>query len=158
MNLIFGGIEMSSNFISPMEGKLLSLEDVNDGVFSKGKLGTGFAVELSNGNIIAPFDGTLLAVFPTGHAYILRNDDGREVMIHIGMDSSDAKECFTPMVHKYDFVKQGTILVKVNLDLLKFLHKSVISPVVFTNRPHIHLLKQNMKVTLGENAIIDIQN
>ena len=147
---------MKKSFISPLEGKLISLQDVNDTMFAKEKLGTGFAIEMTGSHLIAPFSGTLLAVFPTGHAYILRSDDGIEIMIHLGMNTTDSSDCFKPMVNKYDFVKQGTVLAEIDIEQLKKEHKSLISPIVFTNKPSINILKQNKFVTLGEHAIINI--
>lgn len=148
---------MKSNFISPLEGKLISLKQIEDNIFSQEKLGTGFAIEITGNHLIAPFSGTLLAVFPTGHAYILRSEDDVEIMIHLGIDTTDTKEFFKPLVNKYDFVKQGTVLAEINLDLLKKADKSLISPIVFTNKPKINILKQNKTVSLGEHAIIAVE-
>lgn len=50
-------------------------------------LGDGFAVDLTDGEIGAPFDGEVTAAFPTGHAFGLKRKDGLECLIHVGMDT-----------------------------------------------------------------------
>ena len=46
-------------------------------------MGKGFAVELTDGKVVAPFDGEVMVCFPTGHAYGLKSTDGTEILIHI---------------------------------------------------------------------------
>src|SRR5699024_3949924 len=53
---------------SPLTGKVIPLQDVDDTVFSSEAMGEGLAVEPSIGEILAPFDGFVSAVFPTKHA------------------------------------------------------------------------------------------
>ncbi|NRO36889.1 PTS system EIIBC component [Lactobacillus helveticus] len=58
-------------FEVPVTGKLQKLEDVKDDVFSKKMLGDGFAIDPSNGKIVAPVDGTIDSVMDTKHAITL---------------------------------------------------------------------------------------
>ena len=51
-----------------MKGQVISLDKVNDSVFSSGSLGKGMAIIPSEGKIYAPADGTISAFFETGHA------------------------------------------------------------------------------------------
>lgn len=73
----------SIKFVSPMTGKLIILDKVEDQVFSQGIMGEGFAVELSKGQIVAPFSGEVVMTFPTKHAYGLKCNDGVEVLLHV---------------------------------------------------------------------------
>lgn len=72
---------------SPVNGKVITLESVDDGMFSEKILGDGMAVVPSDGNFIAPVSGTVESAFPTGHAYGIKTDSGLEVLIHIGLDT-----------------------------------------------------------------------
>lgn len=63
-------------FEAPVTGKLQKLEDVKDDVFSKKMLGDGFAIDPSNGKIVAPVDGTIDSVMDTKHAITLKTNKG----------------------------------------------------------------------------------
>lgn len=131
------------DFICPMAGNLIPLSKVEDQVFSQGLMGDGFAVELKNGEIIAPFSGEVIMTFPTKHAYGLKRDDGLEVLIHIGMDTVQLNgKGFESFVNQGDFIKQGQTIAKVDLEYVLSQKKSVVSPVVFTSGEHIECNEQ----------------
>ena len=63
--------------------------------------------------VLAPFSGTIMVAFPTGHAYGIKADNGKEVLIHIGMDTVELNgEGFHPHVKAGDVVKQGEDVYK----------------------------------------------
>lgn len=146
------GIEIEDEiaFITPMEGKVMALSEVNDKVFSQGLMGEGFAIEISDGKVVAPFSGEVSVAFPTKHAYGIKGDNGVEVLIHIGMDTVElAGEGFTSFVKVGDHVNQGDVLAQVDLDVIKNAKKSLVSPVIFTN-------KEGIKVKgMGETVIFN---
>lgn len=134
------------DFISPMQGRLMPLSEVEDQVFSQGLMGDGFAVELKDGEVLAPFSGEVVMTFPTKHAYGLRREDGLEVLIHIGMDTVQLNgEGFESFVQQGDYVTQGQVLAKVNIDYVLSQGKSVVSPVVFTSGQHIECQEQDVQ-------------
>jgi len=96
------------SFIAPMKGKIIPLSDVDDQVFSTKMMGDGFAIELDDNKVVAPFDGEVIMTFPTKHAYGLRRSDGLEIFIHIGMDTVQLNgEGFNCLVKTGDLVKKG---------------------------------------------------
>lgn len=134
------------DFISPMQGRLMPLTEVEDQVFSQGLMGDGFAVELKDGQVLAPFSGEVVMTFPTKHAYGLRREDGLEVLIHIGMDTVQLNgEGFESYVQQGDQVVQGQVLAKVDIDYVLSQGKSVVSPVVFTSGQHIECQGQDVQ-------------
>ena len=134
------------DFISPMQGRLMPLTKVEDQVFSQGLMGDGFAVELKDGQVLAPFSGEVVMTFPTKHAYGLRREDGLEVLIHIGMDTVQLNgEGFESYVQQGDQVVQGQVLAKVDIDYVLSQGKSVVSPVVFTSGQHIECQGQDVQ-------------
>lgn len=144
-------------FVSPMKGVLLPLDQVPDPVFSQRVMGDGFAVELSGGEVLAPMSGTIVTAFPTGHAFGIKTDDEMELLIHIGIDTVNLNgKGFEVQVREGDAVKQGDVLVKVDVDYVKEQGKSIVSPVVFTSGEKIELLKSGI-VESGESGIIKIK-
>lgn len=142
-------------FVSPMQGKVLPLSAVKDQVFSQGLMGQGFAVELTDGQITAPFDGEVIMTFPTGHAYGLRRSDGLEVLLHIGMDTVELNgEGFHSLVQAGDHVQTGQVIAQIDIDFVKEQGKSLVSPVVITSGQQVQLHQKN---TIEHNQeIIDI--
>ena len=144
-------------FESPMEGNIRKLEKVPDPVFSEKMMGDGFAVELTGGCITAPMSGVVESAFPTGHAFGIRTRDGREILLHIGLDTVQLKgKGFEVRVRQGDKVAQGALLAKVDLEYIKKAGKSLISPVLFTSGETITLQKEG-PVRNGDPDIIQIQ-
>lgn len=140
-------------FISPVEGRIMELSEVEDKAFSQGLMGNGFAVELTSGTVRAPFSGEVTVVFPTGHAIGMKRADGLEVLIHIGMDTVELNgEGFTLKVKQGDHVNTGDILVEVDLDYIKSKGKSLVSPIVFPNGQNICLNAQGT-IKTGQDVV-----
>ncbi len=131
-----------ATFVLPLSGAVRPLSMCADSAFSSGMMGEGFVIEPEEGMVYAPCDGEVSVVFPTGHAYGLKSDNGYEVLIHIGMDTvALGGKGFEPCVKQGDHVKQGDVLCKADLSLLKAEGKSCVTPVVFTDGTHVKLLK-----------------
>ena len=140
-------------FVSPVEGKVMELSEVEDKVFSQGIMGNGFAVELTSGTVRAPFSGEVTVVFPTGHAIGMKRADGLEVLIHIGMDTVQLNgKGFSLHVKQGDYVNAGDVLVEVDLDYIKSEGKSLVSPVVFPNGQAVSLKVQG-NIKTGQDVV-----
>lgn len=140
-------------FVSPVEGKVMELSEVEDKVFSQGIMGNGFAVELTSGTVRAPFSGEVTVAFPTGHAIGMKRADGLEVLIHIGMDTVELNgKGFSLQVKQGDYVSAGDVLVEVDLDYIQSEGKSLVSPVVFPNGQAVSLnIQGNIKT--GQDVV-----
>lgn len=119
---------------SPIEGNAISLDKVNDGVFSEGMLGKGIAIEPSVGRAVSPINGVVSTVFETKHAIGLTSDDGVEILIHIGIDTVKLNgEHFNTHVKAGDKVKVGDILVDFDIEKIKEAGYPIVTPVTITN-------------------------
>lgn len=120
--------------ISPLKGEVKPLSEVNDEAFSKGALGKGVAIEPTEGKVIAPVDGVLTTLFPTGHAIGITSDNGVEILIHIGMDTVKLEgKYFTPKVKQGESVKAGQVILEFDIKAIKAAGYSLITPVIITN-------------------------
>jgi len=144
-------------FIAPMSGRLFAIEDIDDQGFASKSMGDGIAIELQDGVVVAPFSGTIEVAFPTGHAYGIACDNGRELLIHIGMDTVELQGLgFTARVKQGDRVRQGDVLAEVDVDYVKRQGKSLVSPVVFTDGGAVRVLKRDVDVTRGDSGILEL--
>ncbi|MGY0431393.1 glucose-specific PTS transporter subunit IIBC [Bacillus rugosus] len=121
-------------FIYPLKGETVSLTDVPDQVFSEKMMGEGFAIDPSEGKVVAPADGEIVSIFPTKHAIGFMSAGGTEILIHVGIDTVKLNgEGFETYVTSGQAVKQGELLLTFNLDYIKQHAVSAVTPVIFTN-------------------------
>ena len=95
-------------------GDVITLEEVNDGVFSAGIMGEGFAIIPEKETIYAPADATVsLLMQESRHACGLKLANDAEILLHIGIDTvamnGDGFEYFVKEGQK---VSAGTPLIK----------------------------------------------
>ena len=119
---------------NPVKGKVVPLSEVPDETFSQEMLGKGVAIIPEQNQFYAPASGEVSVVFPTGHAIGLTSEDGTELLIHIGLDTVQLYgEGFHVKVQQGQKIKQGDLLVEVDLDAIKEKGYSVITPILVTN-------------------------
>ena len=141
-----------NSIVSPASGRLIALENVKDDVFASGAMGKGFAVEIIDNKIVAPFDGKIGACFPTGHAVGISNN-GVEIIVHIGIDTVELKgEGFNALVKVGDKVNKGQTLVEIDLDLIKSKGYDTTTMVVFPSGQDIEVKKLNQDVIANEEV------
>ncbi|WP_243572654.1 glucose-specific PTS transporter subunit IIBC [Bacillus stercoris] len=128
-------------FIYPLKGETVSLGDVPDQVFSERMMGEGFAINPTEGKVVAPADGEIVSIFPTKHAIGFMSAGGTEILIHVGIDTVKLNgKGFEAHVTSGQAVKQGELLLTFDLDYIKQHAASTITPVIFTN-----ISEDNMK-------------
>lgn len=121
---------------SPIEGKVLPLSEAKDGAFSDGIMGKGVVIEPTSGEVVAPFDGTVMTLFPTNHAIGLISETGTEVLIHIGTDTVQLEgKGFEAFVKQGDTVKKGQKLVQFDIDTITSEGYNTQVPIIITNTP-----------------------
>ncbi len=148
--------EMKEEIVSPADGTLMPLSSVEDKIFAEGMMGTGFALEPKDGNVYSPVNGRIENVFPTRHAIGIVSDEGKEILIHMGIDTVKMDgNGFEVLVQEGDMVESGQLLARMDLEKVKQAgHKATIM-VVFTNLADYQLvLKKNGAVVKGEKEIL----
>jgi len=140
------------SIVAPIKGEVVAITDVPDAVFAGKMMGDGFAIIPSEGTVVSPVDGKIVNLFPTKHALGILADNGREILIHFGIDTVKLKgEGFETLVSENDQVKQGQPLLKVNLDYIKENATSTITPIVFTN------LGEGESVTINKLGNVELE-
>ncbi|WP_238860219.1 beta-glucoside-specific PTS transporter subunit IIABC [Clostridium sp. YIM B02569] len=120
--------------LAPIEGKSVSLSQVNDITFSEEIMGKGAAIIPSKGVAVSPVNGVISALFETKHAIGITAEDGTEILIHIGLDTVKlGGKHFTAHIKSGDKVKIGDLLVEFDIDAIKREGYEVITPVLVTN-------------------------
>lgn len=120
-------------FSAPVQGKMLPIEDVPDKIFAGKLVGDGVAFVPENGELLSPVYGTIMHLYPTMHAIGIQTPEGLEVLLHIGIDTSQLKGHFEAVVKEGDAVEAGQLLIKFDLDGLRKAAPSLVTPMVITN-------------------------
>lgn len=119
---------------SPANGRIISLDEVNDPVFSRRVVGDGCAVIPEDNLICSPCNGRIVQVIDTNHAFCILSDDGLEVLVHIGLDTVRLKGMgFKRLKDEGMRVKAGDSVMEVNLQYLQSQNKEIVTPVLITN-------------------------
>lgn len=118
----------------PIEGEVIPLEEIGDGVFSSGVLGKGCGIKPVQEKVYAPASGTVTTVAETNHAVGIMSDDGAEILIHVGMDTVDMNgDGFEMLVKPQQKVKCGQLLMKFSMDKIKAAGHPTTTAFVVTN-------------------------
>ncbi|UOR11108.1 PTS sugar transporter subunit IIA [Halobacillus amylolyticus] len=132
---LFGGNKSTEEqFVAPLSGKVVPLDDVPDPVFSQRMMGDGVAIEPTDGKVVSPVAGEIIQVFPTKHAVGIKTKSGIEVLVHIGLETVSMEgEGFEGHVKAGDDVQVGDSLVTFDPVLVSEKAKSTTTPVIITN-------------------------
>ena len=133
--------------LSLTNGEILELSEVPDEVFSSKLMGDGFAIKSNDGIICSPVDGTVEVIFPTKHAIIVKSSEGREILIHMGIETVKLEgKGFELFVEVGSEVKAGDKLAKMDLEYIEANATSTITPVIITNLEG----QEELKIKVGK--------
>lgn len=98
---------------APIAGQVIPLSEVADQMFAKGLLGQGVAIKPTGDRVVAPSDGKVEAIFPTGHAVAIHTAEGLDVLIHVGLETVklDGRH-FKVNASVGDAVNRGDVLIE----------------------------------------------
>ena len=123
-------------FQTPIEGRCAGIEETPDDAFSQKMLGDGIVIFPTGNKVYAPCDGSIEVLFPTNHAIGMKSAEGTELLIHIGVDTVNLEgKGFTPKIKQGDTVKQGDLLLELDLPFLEANAPSTAVPMIFTALP-----------------------
>lgn len=145
---------------APVSGKILPIEDVPDVVFSEKIAGDGIAIKPEGDRLVAPFDGTIVQVFETNHAFAIRSEKNIEVLVHFGIDTVDLRgKGFKRLAESGQKVHKGDPIIGFNLKELESSAHSTVTPVVISNIGELEIDRLNKAdgdAVAGETAVLTL--
>ena len=142
--------------VAVVDGKLISIEKVNDPVFSQKMMGDGFAIASTGDTVYACADATVSMLFPSNHAVGLTLDNGMEILIHIGIETvNEEGKGFTCFCEQGKTVKKGEALVKFDRQYLEENGYDLTVIVVFTNKDsYKEFRKEDIENVKGGESVV----
>lgn len=126
----------SDIFLCPVAGNVIPIQEIGDPAFSEEIVGLGVGVIPREGTVVAPVDGTIAFVPESLHALSIVSSGGREVLIHIGIDTVKLKGAgFSSHVKRGDEVRRGDPLISFDLEQVTGAGFDPTIPVLVTDRP-----------------------
>ena len=149
-------ITTGNKIIAPVSGKMIPLEEVADPTFAGKVLGDGFAIVPEDSMIKSPVDGTVELMYETGHAVGLSTNDGKEILLHIGIDTVAMNgEGFHIIAKTGQKVKCGDPLVEVDFEKIRKAEKSDSVIVIVTSGEKVETRSVD-RVKSGINEVAEI--
>ncbi len=139
--------------VSPLDGDVIELKEVDDEVFASGVTGKGVAIVPTNNVVVSPVEGTVSVLFPSKHAVGITTKDGVELLVHIGLNTVMLNgEGFTAFVKQGDKVVCGQKLLEFDKEFILSKGYSLQSPVLVTNADQFSdiVMNENQTVKTGE--------
>lgn len=139
------------------DGRCISLEEVNDPVFSGKTLGDGVAIVPEDSVITAPCDGQLTMIADTLHAFGITREDGLELMVHVGIDTVKlGGEGFEALAAQGSEVKKGAPVIRFNEALMKEKGIDMTTMLILLNPAQYQFttLARGQQVKKGMDAVI----
>jgi len=147
------------DIFSPMNGEVVELSEVPDPVFSGGTMGSGVAIDPSEGKLFSPCDGVLDAAFYTGHAFSIISNEGIELLIHLGINTVNLKgKYFTVNMEEGAKLKKGDLIATFDIESIKKEGYSMISPVIITDPDSVDVSITDKKVVAPQGYLFSFKS
>ncbi|GIG29213.1 PTS sugar transporter subunit IIA [Cellulomonas marina] len=119
--------------LCPVDGRAVAMSDVPDAVFAEEMVGPGIAVQPDEAaaslTALAPVAGVVTTVHP--HAFVVEDDDGRSVLVHLGIDTVELRgEGFTVHVAAQQRVTAGERVITWSPAAVAAGGRATVCPVV----------------------------
>ncbi|MGE7960180.1 phosphoenolpyruvate--protein phosphotransferase [Pseudomonas sp. NPDC089530] len=138
--------------LAPLSGVLLPLDHVPDPVFSSRVIGDGLCIDPTSQTLCAPLAGVISNVQDSGHAVSITDDNGVQVLMHIGLDTVNlAGKGFSRLVQEGQRVEAGQPLIEFDADYIALHARSLLTLLlVVSGEPFTWLVADNGLVDSGQ--------
>jgi phosphoenolpyruvate-protein phosphotransferase len=145
-------IPQQLQLLAPLSGVLMPLDQVPDQVFSSRVIGDGLCIDPTTSTLCAPLAGVISNVQASGHAVSITDDNGVQVLMHIGLDTVNlAGKGFTRLVEEGQRVEGGQALIEFDADYIALNARSLLTlMLVVSGEPFTWLAPETGVVQNGQ--------
>lgn len=127
---------------APVQGQLVSLDQINDEVFASQQMGKTLAIYPIEEQIVSPGNGQVTALYPTHHAIGLKLDNGAEILLHIGINTVELKgQGFETFVKVGERVRLGQKLLSFDKQIIQAAGYDPTVLVIVTNTAEMAIIE-----------------
>ncbi|MBE9853528.1 beta-glucoside-specific PTS transporter subunit IIABC [Enterococcus faecalis] len=127
---------------APLQGQLVSLDQINDEVFASQQMGKTLAIYPTEEQIVSPGNGQVTALYPTHHAIGLKLDNGAEILLHIGINTVELKgRGFETFVKVGERVRLGQKLLSFDKQIIQAAGYDPTVLVIITNTAEMAIIE-----------------
>lgn len=148
----------SETILSPSDGRLIPLAELQDSTYANGLLGEGMAIYIKSGTVAAPISGTVTLIMHTGHAICIRTDSGADVMIHVGLQANNTEIPYEVFVEEGQYVEAGDVILHVDYEALVTGGALPIIPVVISNPERFRITAVEEELVKMGDPILQIKS
>lgn len=146
-----------ANVYAPIKGRVISLKESNDPVFSSGKYGEGVAIMPETNLVVSAAEGRVESISQTKNSVTIISDEGVEIIIHIGINTSELKgKFFEVFVSEGDRVRVGDPIIEFEKNAIELRGYSLITSVVIANSSQYASIKKITDFALEQKPLIEI--
>ena len=137
-----GTVKEKQRIQAPVQGQLVSLDQINDEVFASQQMGKTLAIYPTEEQIVSPGDGQVTALYPTHHAIGLKLDNGAEILLHIGINTVELKgRGFETFVKVGERVRLGQKLLSFDKQIIQAAGYDPTVLVIVTNTAEMAVIE-----------------
>ncbi|HCR3428834.1 TPA: PTS glucose transporter subunit IIA [Enterococcus faecalis] len=127
---------------APVQGQLVSLDQINDEVFASQQMGKTLAIYPTEEQIVSLGNGQVTALYPTHHAIGLKLDNGAEILLHIGINTVELKgRGFETFVKVGERVRLGQKLLSFDKQIIQAAGYDPTVLVIVTNTAEMAVIE-----------------
>ncbi|MGN1405559.1 MAG: PTS glucose transporter subunit IIA, partial [Erysipelotrichaceae bacterium] len=133
---LFNFKKKNLEIVSPVSGNIIPNSQIQDPVFATEMMGKTVAIEPDEEDVVCPIDGTVEALFPTGHAFGITSKNGLSLLVHIGINTVNLNgEGFKTFITQGQKVKTGDKAIQFNAKLIKEKGCPLTTMLIVTENP-----------------------
>ena len=137
-----GTVKEKQRIQAPVQGQLVSLDQINDEVFASQQMGKTVAIYPTEEQIVSPGNGQVTALYPTHHAIGLKLDNGAEILLHIGINTVELKgRGFERFVKAGERVRLGQKLLSFDKQIIQAAGYDPTVLVIVTNTAEMAVIE-----------------